>query len=98
SFPTSVTYTYTYTDRNDPDRNDRSASFYLDAAAGELRQQVDGGEPPERVIATGITAVTFREFHGPGPSPLVWVSLTGQQGNLSRTEEGAVAVRVVRAP
>ena len=89
SFPTSVTYT---------DRNDRSASFYLDAAAGELRQQVDGGEPPERVIATGITAVTFREFHGPGPSPLVWVSLTGQQGNLSRTEEGAVAVRAVRAP
>ena len=87
SFPNHVDY---------QDRNGQSASFYLDAAAGELRQRVVGDATPERVIATGITAVTFVEL--PGPSPLVLVSLTGQQGDRSRTEGRAVTVRAVRAP
>lgn len=73
------------------DRDGREASFYLDTRRQELHQQVATAAVPDRVIAEGITGVTFLAL--PGSSPLLVVSLTGSRGNRSGAVKGFVAVR-----
>lgn len=73
------------------DRDGQAASFYLDPPSGELRQEVTGGTPAERVVAAGVRSVSFRLV--PGPSPLVAVQLTAVQGGQTETASALVAVR-----
>lgn len=73
------------------DREGGKAFFYLDTSRQELHQHVDSDPVPDRVIAGGITGATFLKMRG--PSSLLFVSLTGRQGDRSGSVEGLVTVR-----